>query len=98
MCQAFSPLLMQAKGTIINVSSVAGEIPYVYGLVYNATKAALHAYSDTLQIELAPFDVRVMVVVTGGVTSNIVKRSESCPTNRHISHSKKVTKPDSFIL
>lgn len=97
MCQAFSPLLMQAKGTIINVGSVAGEIPYVYGLVYNATKAALHAYSDTLRIELAPFDVRVMVVVTGGVTSNIVKRSESCPPNRRISHSKKGTKPDSFI-
>lgn len=78
-CQAFSPLLMQVKGTIINIGSVAAEIPYVYGSVYNATKAALHAYSDTLRVELAPFDVRVMVVVTGGVKSNIVRTKRELP-------------------
>ncbi|KAL9073872.1 MAG: hypothetical protein Q9161_002704 [Pseudevernia consocians] len=79
MCQAFAPLLIQAKGTIIQIGSVAAEIPYVFGSTYNASKAALHAYSDTLRIELAPFDVNVMVVVTGGVKSNITRTHRELP-------------------
>ena len=79
MCQAFAPLLIQAKGTIIQIGSVAAEIPYVFGSTYNASKAALHSYSDTLRIELAPFNVNVMVVVTGGVKSNITKTHRELP-------------------
>ncbi|KAK4692836.1 hypothetical protein P7C71_g4443, partial [Lecanoromycetidae sp. Uapishka_2] len=81
MCQAFGPLLMPAKGTIVNIGSVAAEIPYVFGSVYNASKAALHAFSDTLRVELAPFDVKVMVVVTGGVKSNIVRTKRELPAD-----------------
>jgi 1-acylglycerone phosphate reductase len=47
--------------------------PYVFGSAYNASKAALHAYSDTLRVELAPFDVKVVIVVTGGVKSQIAR-------------------------
>lgn len=79
MCQAFAPLLIQAKGTIIQIGSLAGEIPYVFGSTYNASKAALHAYSDTLRVELAPFGVNVMVVVTGGVKSNIARTHRELP-------------------
>lgn len=79
MCQAFAPLLIQAKGTIVQIGSVAAEIPYVFGSAYNASKAALHAYSDTLRIELAPFNVNVMVVVTGGVKSNIARTHRELP-------------------
>ncbi|KAH7408836.1 short chain dehydrogenase/reductase-like protein [Cadophora sp. MPI-SDFR-AT-0126] len=73
MTQAFMPLLLSSKGLIINIGSVAAIIPYVFGSVYNASKAALHAYSQTLRLELAPFDVRVMVIVTGGVKSRIAR-------------------------
>ncbi|KAK3719549.1 NADPH-dependent 1-acyl dihydroxyacetone phosphate reductase [Vermiconidia calcicola] len=71
MCQAFAPLLIEAKGTIVQIGSLAAVIPYAFGSVYGASKAALHSYSDTLRVELAPFDVRVVTVVTGGVISNI---------------------------
>lgn len=73
MCQAFAPMLIEAKGTIVQIGSLAGIMPYVFGSVYNASKGALHSYSDTLRVELAPFDVRVMTVVTGGVKSNIAR-------------------------
>ena len=81
MCQAFAPLLIQTKGTIVNIGSVAAEIPYVFGSVYNASKAALHAYSDTLRVELSPFNVKVMVVVTGGVKSNIARTHRELPAD-----------------
>ncbi|KAI5289292.1 hypothetical protein KEM54_004115 [Ascosphaera aggregata] len=55
MCKTFAPLLIKAKGTIVQLGSLAGMMPYVFGSVYNASKAALHLFSDTLRVELAPF-------------------------------------------
>ena len=48
---------------------------------YNASKAALHAYSNTLRVELAPFDVGVVVIVTGGVQSQIARVDRVLPEN-----------------
>jgi 1-acylglycerone phosphate reductase len=75
LCQVFAPLLIKAKGTIVMIGSLAGVIPYVFGSVYNASKAALHAYANTLRVELAPFCVKVITIVTGGVKSNHTKRT-----------------------
>ena len=79
ICTVFTPLLMQSRGTIVQIGSLAGVIPYVFGSVYNASKAALHSYSDTLRVELAPFGVDVITVVTGGVKSNIARTKRSLP-------------------
>lgn len=81
MCKEFTPLLVKTKGTIINIGSVAAEIPYVFGSVYNASKAALHSYSNTLRTELQPYEVKVMVVVTGGIQSNIARTQRDLPSD-----------------
>ncbi|KAH6716045.1 short chain dehydrogenase/reductase-like protein [Leptodontidium sp. MPI-SDFR-AT-0119] len=73
LTQSFIPLLIASKGLILNIGSVAAIVPYVFGSVYNASKAALHSYSQTLRLELEPFDVRVLVVITGGVQSRIAR-------------------------
>ncbi|KAK5014452.1 NADPH-dependent 1-acyl dihydroxyacetone phosphate reductase [Cryomyces antarcticus] len=79
MCQEFAPLLIEAKGTIVQIGSLAGIMPYVFGSVYNASKAALHAYSNTLRVELAPFGVKVVTIVTGGVKSRIARTERMLP-------------------
>ncbi|KAK0213062.1 NAD(P)-binding protein [Desarmillaria ectypa] len=79
MVQAFASLLIQAKGTIVNIGSVAAILPYTFGSSYNASKAALHSYSDTLRIELSPFDVKVVVVITGGVLSRLTASKRDLP-------------------
>jgi 1-acylglycerone phosphate reductase len=79
MCQSFAPLLIAAKGTIIQIGSIAAIMPYVFGSVYNASKAALHQYSNTLRVELKPFGVKVITVVTGGVKSNIANTERQLP-------------------
>ncbi|KAJ6080003.1 hypothetical protein N7467_009756 [Penicillium canescens] len=81
MCQTFLPLLIKAKGTIVQVGSIAGIMPYVFGSVYNASKAALHSFSDTLRVELAPFGVHVTTVVTGGVQSRIARIDRTLKPN-----------------
>lgn len=37
--------------------------------MYNASKAAVHLYSSTLRLELAPLSVRVLTIVTGMVAT-----------------------------
>ena len=73
LCQTFMPLIRQSQGTIVQIGSVAGCIPYAWGSVYNASKAALHSYSAALRIEVAPLGVHVITVVTGGVKSRIAR-------------------------
>ncbi|EUC28275.1 hypothetical protein COCCADRAFT_9322 [Bipolaris zeicola 26-R-13] len=81
LVQAFAPLLIEAKGKIANIGSVAGIVPYVFGGCYNASKAALHSYTDALRIEMAPFGVQVVLVVTGGVKSRISDVKKRLPPN-----------------
>jgi 1-acylglycerone phosphate reductase len=77
----FSPLILRAHGTYIHTGSVAGVFPYVWGSVYNASKAALAAYCNTLRVEMAPFDVKVINIITGGVRSNIARTDRVLPPN-----------------
>ncbi|KAM3544324.1 hypothetical protein ARSEF1564_002703 [Beauveria bassiana] len=71
MCQAFIPLLIPARGLVLQISSISAVAADLFASVYSATKGALNAYSRSLRLELRPFDVRVMVAVTGTVKSRI---------------------------
>ncbi|RDW59445.1 hypothetical protein BP6252_12532 [Coleophoma cylindrospora] len=71
MTQDFAPLLIQSKGMIINISSVAAYVPSPFTGAYNATKASLTMMTNILRYEMRPFDVKVVVVTTGAVASNI---------------------------
>lgn len=69
--KTFAPLLIQARGLIINISSISSVVPYLFGAIYSSTKAAINTYSRALRMELRPFGVQVMVAMTGSVQSNI---------------------------
>jgi 1-acylglycerone phosphate reductase len=71
LTQALLPLLIESKGIIVNhTSQSAYAVPSLCG-AYAASKAALATYTDVLRLELAPFDIKVMELVTGGASSNI---------------------------
>ncbi|KAL6855657.1 NAD(P)-binding protein [Trichoderma novae-zelandiae] len=73
MVHHFHGMLIQATGTIVNIGSIGGVVPYMYGASYNASKAALHHYSNTLRLEMSPFNVKVLTVISGEVGTNILK-------------------------
>jgi len=56
MVKSFVDLLIASgDGRILQIGSIAAVTPMPFGSMYNASKAALHAYSNTLRVELAPF-------------------------------------------
>ncbi|KAF5704886.1 1-acyldihydroxyacetone-phosphate reductase [Fusarium globosum] len=55
MVHHFHDMIIEASGTIVNIGSIGGTIPFVYGSSYNASKAALQHWSNTLRVEMAPF-------------------------------------------
>lgn len=72
--QTFLPELLAAKGTIVNIGSVAGHIPLPFNAVYSASKAALYAYSECLRVELAFLGIKVTYIQTGNVKTNILRK------------------------
>ncbi|EFX05266.1 short chain dehydrogenase reductase [Grosmannia clavigera kw1407] len=81
MCQAFVQLLIEARGLIINIASIASIAPYAFASAYSASKGAVIAYSRTLRLELRPFGVRVTVGMIGTVRSNIASKPRSLPAD-----------------
>lgn len=59
--QAFFPMLREAKGTVVNQSSIAGLWNTYQASIgsYTASKSAVCKLSDTMRVELAPFGVQV---------------------------------------
>ncbi|KAF2799618.1 short chain dehydrogenase [Melanomma pulvis-pyrius CBS 109.77] len=74
MVRFFHPLLVNAQGNVVNIGSVGGIVPYVYGSSYNASKAALHHWGNTLRVEMKPLGVSVVNIISGEVGTNILKR------------------------
>ncbi|MEX3630553.1 MAG: SDR family oxidoreductase [Burkholderia sp.] len=61
-CKAFIPLLQaQGGGKLLNVASIAGLLYMPRSSGYNATKAAVIALSETLQLELHDSGIQVSV-------------------------------------
>jgi len=73
--QAFLPLLRQARGRIVNMSSIAGRVAFPYIGPYSASKYAFEAISDALRIELLPWGISVSVIEPGDVATPIWKKS-----------------------
>jgi len=59
------PTLIERRGAIVNVSSVAGSFPYTGGNVYGASKAFVTQFSQNLRCDLHGSGVRVTSVEPG---------------------------------
>jgi serine 3-dehydrogenase len=67
------PGLVERKGAIINLSSVAATYPYTGGNVYGATKAFVRQFSLGLRSDLAGTGVRVSSIEPGMVETEFTR-------------------------
>ncbi|KAJ4343664.1 hypothetical protein N0V95_006603 [Ascochyta clinopodiicola] len=83
MLQAFSAMLIAARGC-----------------QYNASKAAINMFSETLRLELAPLGIRVITLVAGNVASNMSSGKNGPPpsalpaTSRYKAVEARLAKPE----
>ena len=68
--RAFFPLLRRSRGLVVNIGSVSALLVTPFAGAYCASKAAVHALSDALRMELAPFSIEVMEVQPGAIASS----------------------------
>ena len=69
--QAFMPNIREAKGRIVNVSSIGGRFALPMVGPYAASKHALEAVSDSLRRELRPWGINVSIIEPGAVVTPI---------------------------
>ena len=62
-------------GTIINVSSIGGQITFPLGTLYHGTKFAVEGLSEALHYELEPLGIRVRIVEPGMIRTDFGGRS-----------------------
>jgi len=70
MTQLVLPYMRKRKsGTIINISSMGGKMYTPLGAWYHGTKHALEGWSDCLRLELKQFNIDVVIVEPGIITT-----------------------------
>lgn len=73
--QAFLPLLRQAQGRIINISSISGRVAMPFFGPYAASKFALEALTDALRLEVQPWGIEVISIQPGAIATPIWNKS-----------------------
>ncbi|AXK55745.1 SDR family oxidoreductase [Pseudomonas protegens] len=73
--RAMFPVLRRSRGLVVNIGSVSGVLVTPFAGAYCASKAAVHALSDALRMELSPFGIRVMEVQPGAIASSFAKNA-----------------------
>jgi NAD(P)-dependent dehydrogenase (short-subunit alcohol dehydrogenase family) len=69
-CRHALPHLRKTRGSIINMSSLVGDIGQEGATIYCSTKGAINAFTKALAIEEATNGVRVNAVLPGNIVSD----------------------------
>ncbi|RBI83473.1 short-chain dehydrogenase/reductase [Rhodosalinus halophilus] len=62
-------------GTIVNISSIGGQITFPLGTLYHGTKFAVEGLSEALHYELEPLGIRVRIIEPGMIRTDFGGRS-----------------------
>ena len=70
--KAFLPIMRtRKKGKIINIGSISGRIGFPGLGPYAASKFALEGFSESLRLELSPFNIKVSLIEAGSFKTKI---------------------------
>lgn len=69
-------------GTLINVASMGGRLTFPFYSPYHGTKWAVDGWSDSLQFELKPQNIRVKIIEPGAIKTDFYERSQELQHDR----------------
>jgi short-subunit dehydrogenase len=75
LIKGFMPALETARGTIVNISSVAGLAGTSFRTTYSASKFAIAGFSKSLRSEVKSKGVKVLMVYPGYVQTGVSKNA-----------------------
>jgi len=70
----FFSLLHEAKGRVVNISSVGGRVSTPFMAPYSASKFALEALTDGLRVEIRPLGMWAACIEPGAVKTEIWRK------------------------
>jgi len=89
--QAVVPSMRERRrGTIVNVTSIAGRLAMAPQASYAASKWALEALSECLAQEMRAFNVRVAIVEPGVIATPIFAKARPLPRNSPYPHARRM--------
>ncbi|XP_064614274.1 retinol dehydrogenase 7-like [Liolophura sinensis] len=71
MTRMFLPLIRQARGRVINMSSIVASVPFPLVLPYCISKHAVEVFSDVLRVETQLYGVTVHLIKPDGFSTNM---------------------------
>ena len=78
LINAFLPgLLAQPAATVMTVSSGLAYVPLPATPTYNATKAAIHSFTESLRVQLFKSDVQVIELVPPATRTTLMNQQDS---------------------
>ena len=70
------------NGVIINIASAGGRMTWPLYTLYHGTKWAVEGFSESLQYELRPFNIRVKIIEPGSIKTDFWGRSQEVITKK----------------
>lgn len=80
-------MMRRKSGCIINISSIAGIKLRAGNSAYGVSKAAVKAWTETLAVELAPYNIRVNAIAPGLIDTRMATQMEEKAGKEMISSS-----------
>lgn len=75
--KAFAPLIIEARGRVVTISSISGILSGAFFGPYSMSKHAIEAYGDALAAEMASLGVRVSLIEPGNYRSEIGRNTKT---------------------
>jgi NAD(P)-dependent dehydrogenase (short-subunit alcohol dehydrogenase family) len=76
MTRALIPALRAGRGRIVNIGSIGGRTALPFAAPYTASKFAMHAFSDSLRIELQAQGIHVALLEPGSIATEIWRKGD----------------------
>jgi NAD(P)-dependent dehydrogenase (short-subunit alcohol dehydrogenase family) len=73
--EALPAMRQQKDGVIVNIASVGGRIGFPLYSLYQSTKWAVEGFSESLEYETRPFNIRIKIVEPGVIATDFYTRS-----------------------
>ena len=74
--RALIPALRAGRGRIVNIGSIGGRTALPFAAPYTASKFAMHAFSDSLRVELHADGIRVALIEPGSIATEIWRKGD----------------------